>query len=69
VTFARLRAARLGDDDRRAPDIQEPGFDGVTTVKAGAPLAVAVLGVFAFAAGTSVQHEQEGSELRELPAE
>jgi hypothetical protein len=46
--------------------IQEPGFDELTTVKAGAPIAIAVLGIVALAAATGVQHEQEGSEFREL---
>jgi len=35
--------------------IQEPGFDDLTTVKIGAPLALAVLGVIAFACATSVR--------------
>jgi peptidoglycan/LPS O-acetylase OafA/YrhL len=35
--------------------IQEPGFDELTTVKIGAPLALAVLGVMAFACATSVR--------------
>jgi hypothetical protein len=35
--------------------IQEPGFDELTTVKIGAPLALGVLGVFAFAAATSLR--------------
>jgi hypothetical protein len=35
--------------------IQEPGFDELNTVKAGAPLALAVLGVMAFACATSVR--------------
>jgi hypothetical protein len=39
--------------------LQEPGFDEVTTVKVGAPLALGVLGVMAFACATS---------LREPPA-
>jgi hypothetical protein len=37
--------------------IQEPGFDEITTVQAGAPLALAVLGVIAFACATSMRHE------------
>ena len=32
--------------------IQEPGFDDLTTVKIGAPLALGVLGVIAFACAT-----------------
>jgi hypothetical protein len=35
--------------------IQEPGFDDLTTVKVGAPLALGVLGVMAFACATAVQ--------------
>jgi len=35
--------------------VQEPGFDELNTVKAGAPLALAVLGVMAFACATSVR--------------
>jgi drug/metabolite transporter (DMT)-like permease len=46
--------------------LQEPGFDAITTVQAGAPLALAVLGVIAFACATSVRAEEEGTELREV---
>jgi hypothetical protein len=35
--------------------IQEPGFDELTTVKIGAPLALGVLGVIAFACATAVR--------------
>lgn len=35
--------------------IQEPGFDDLTTVKIGAPLALGVLGVMAFACATSLR--------------
>jgi hypothetical protein len=35
--------------------IQEPGFDDLTTVKIGAPIALGVLGVIAFACATSVR--------------
>jgi hypothetical protein len=35
--------------------LQQPGFDELTTVKIGAPLALGVLGVYAFAAATSVR--------------
>ena len=35
--------------------IQEPGFDDLTTVKIGAPLALGVLGVMAFACANSVR--------------
>jgi hypothetical protein len=38
--------------------LQEPGNDDLTTVKIGAPLALAVLGVYAFAAATSLRHEE-----------
>jgi hypothetical protein len=37
--------------------IQEPGFDELTTVKIGAPLALGVLGVMAFACATSLREE------------
>jgi hypothetical protein len=37
--------------------LQEPAFDELTTVKIGAPLALGVLGVFAFAAATSLRDE------------
>jgi hypothetical protein len=37
--------------------LQEPGFDELTTVQIGAPLALGVLGVFAFAAATSLRQE------------
>jgi hypothetical protein len=35
--------------------LQEPGFDELTTVQIGAPLALGVLGVFALAAATSLR--------------
>ena len=35
--------------------IQEPGFDELTTVKIGAPLALGVLGVMAFACATALR--------------
>lgn len=45
--------------------IQEPGFDEVNTVQYGAPLALGVLGVIAFACAMSVRaEEQEGTERR-----
>jgi hypothetical protein len=47
--------------------LQEPGFDGAATVKAGAPLALAALGVVAYAAATAVRAEDSGTEFRELP--
>jgi hypothetical protein len=37
--------------------LQEPGFDEVTVVKAGAPLALGVLGVMAFACATALREE------------
>jgi hypothetical protein len=46
--------------------LQEPGFDALTTVQIGAPLALGVLGVFAFAAATSLR--QEGRSLSEQAA-
>ena len=47
--------------------LQEPGFDDATTVKAGAPLALLVLGVIAFACATSVRADEVERE-REHPA-
>jgi hypothetical protein len=38
--------------------VQEPGFDDVTTVKAGAPLALIALGVLALASAPSVRREE-----------
>jgi hypothetical protein len=46
--------------------LQEPGFDEVTTVQFGAPLALGVLGVMAFASASSVRAEEEGTEFREV---
>jgi hypothetical protein len=46
--------------------LQEPGFDELTTVQIGAPLALGVLGVFAFGAATSLR--QEGRPVSEQPA-
>jgi hypothetical protein len=37
--------------------IQEPGLDEATTVKIGAPLALVVLGVIAFASARSLTEE------------
>lgn len=37
--------------------LQEPGSDAVTTVQAGAPLALGILGVIAFAAATALREE------------
>jgi hypothetical protein len=49
--------------------VQERGTDAVTVVKAGAPLAIAVLGVVALAAAKGVQHEEKGSEFRAVEVE
>ena len=38
--------------------LQEPGFDELTTVKVGAPLALGVLGLLAFAAASSLRQER-----------
>jgi ribosome biogenesis protein Tsr3 len=47
--------------------IQEPGLDEVNTVQYGAPLALGVLGVIAFACAMSVRaEEEEATELREV---
>jgi peptidoglycan/LPS O-acetylase OafA/YrhL len=37
--------------------LQEPGFDELTTVKIGGPLALGVLGVMAFACATALRHD------------
>ena len=37
--------------------LQQPGLDELTTVKIGAPLALGVLGVYAFAAAASIRYE------------
>jgi peptidoglycan/LPS O-acetylase OafA/YrhL len=39
--------------------LQEPGFDEVTTVKIGPPLALGVLGVMAFASATSIREDPQ----------
>jgi hypothetical protein len=39
--------------------LQEPGFDEVTTVKIGAPIALGVLGVMAFACATALRDPAE----------
>ena len=39
--------------------VQEPGFDSLTTVQIGAPLALGVLGVIAFAAASSLREPTE----------
>jgi peptidoglycan/LPS O-acetylase OafA/YrhL len=48
--------------------IQEPGFDSITTVKAGAPLALGVLGVMAFACATSLRDETRAEAREARPA-
>jgi hypothetical protein len=49
--------------------IQEPGFDEVNTIQYGAPLALGLLGVIAFACAMSVRAEEDdGAELREVNA-
>src|SRR4051794_19796606 len=45
--------------------LQEPGLDEATVVRAGAPLAVAVLGVIAFASAAGMKAEEEGRAFRE----
>jgi hypothetical protein len=45
--------------------VQEPGLDEATTVQAGAPLAVIVLGVLAFASGRGLRAEEAGDAFRE----
>jgi len=44
--------------------IQEPGFDELTTVKVGAPLALGVLGVMAFACATSLREPAPAPDAR-----
>jgi multisubunit Na+/H+ antiporter MnhB subunit len=46
---------------------QEPGFDELTTVKAGAPLAIVVLGVISLALATAFREEER--ELSEAAGE
>jgi hypothetical protein len=46
--------------------IQEPGLDDVSTVKAGAPLAVIALGSILFACSRGLKHEEAGEPFREL---
>ena len=48
--------------------IQEPGADEVTTVKAGAPLALFVLGVIAFAGASSLRYQREDPEREQAAA-
>jgi drug/metabolite transporter (DMT)-like permease len=48
--------------------LQEPGLDDATTVKAGAPLALLVLGVIAFACATSVRADDVEGERAEPAA-
>jgi hypothetical protein len=48
--------------------IIQQGFDDLTTVKAGGPLAIAVLGVIVLAAARGVKHEAEGREFHEVEA-
>lgn len=49
--------------------IQEPGFDDATVVKAGAPLALIVLGVIALAGRAAVRREETGTAWDEAMAE
>jgi hypothetical protein len=48
--------------------LQEPGLDDATTVKAGAPFALLVLGVIAFACATSVRADEVEGEHAEPAA-
>jgi hypothetical protein len=45
--------------------VQQPGLDEATTIQAGAPIAVIVLAVLAFASGRGVRNEEEGHAFRE----
>jgi hypothetical protein len=47
--------------------VQEPGLDEASTIKAGAPLAVVVLGALLLACARSLKHEEEGEPFRRLP--
>ena len=49
--------------------IQEPGFDDATVVKAGAPLALVVLGVIALAGWAAVREEEAGTAWDDAVAE
>jgi hypothetical protein len=48
--------------------IQEPGDDSITVIKAGAPVAVAVLAVIALACRQAMRAEEDGSAWAEPPA-
>jgi hypothetical protein len=45
--------------------VQEPGLDDASTIKAGAPLAVIVLGLIAFACSRGLKNEEQGEPFRE----
>jgi hypothetical protein len=45
--------------------LQQPGLDEATTVQAGIPVAVVVLGVLAFASGRGLRAEEAGNAVRE----
>jgi hypothetical protein len=45
--------------------VQQPGLDEATTIQAGAPLAVIVLGVLAFVSGRGLRAEERGEAFRE----
>ena len=47
--------------------VQEPGLDDAGTIEIGAPLAVLVLGVLAFAAARGLRNEEAGEPFSELP--
>ncbi len=47
--------------------LQEPGFDELTTVKFGAPLALGVLGVIAFGAASSLREEGRRDPVEPAP--
>lgn len=49
--------------------LQEPGFDDATVVKAGAPLALVVLGVIALAGRAAVRAEEAGTAWDEATTE
>ena len=46
---------------------QQPGFDGATTIQAGVPLALTLLGVITLACAAGMRAEAAGTAFKELP--